>query len=140
MADVFDRRTRSRVMASIRGRDTKPEMLVRRFLHGRGFRYRLHVRSLPGCPDLVLPRHRTVVFVHGCFWHFHRGCRFAAMPKSNRPFWRAKLSGNVRRDARNVSRLRHAGWRVLTIWECSTGPTALKRLARRISARSGRRG
>ena len=132
MTDVFDRQTRSRVMSAIRGRDTKPELVVRRFLHARGFRYRLHVRGLPGRPDIVLPRHRTVVFIHGCFWHRHRNCRFAVLPKSNRQFWLAKLSGNVRRDARNSLELRRAGWRVLTIWECSTSVASLRRLERRI--------
>jgi DNA mismatch endonuclease (patch repair protein) len=134
MADVFDRQTRSRNMSAIRGRDTKPELVVRRFLHSRGLRYRLHVRGLPGRPDLVFLRYRTVVFVHGCFWHRHRGCRFAVLPKSNRRFWLAKLSGNVRRDARHSHKLRRAGWRVLTIWECFLTPSSLLRLERAVRA------
>ena len=119
-------------MSAIRSRDTKPELVVRRFLHAQGFRYRLQVRDLPGCPDIVLPRHRTLIFVHGCFWHRHRNCRFAVLPKSNRPFWLAKLSGNVVRDARNSLKLRRAGWRVLTIWECAISVASLRRLERRI--------
>ena len=134
MADVFDRETRSRVMSSIRGRDTAPELVVRRFLHGRGLRYRLHGPRLPGRPDIVLRRLKTVVFVHGCFWHLHAGCRFAVLPKSNRSFWRTKLLGNRARDSRNVARLRRAGWRVFTVWECDLGASSLERLYRRLTA------
>lgn len=134
MADVFDRRTRSRVMSAIRGRNTSPEVTVRRFLHGRGLRYRLHGSRLPGRPDIVLPKWNTVVFVHGCFWHQHSGCRYASLPKSNRSFWKAKLLGNQRRDRLNAARLRRAGWHVLTIWECDLGPRGLERLYRRIIA------
>jgi DNA mismatch endonuclease (patch repair protein) len=128
MADIVDAATRSRMMSGIRGRNTRPELLVRRFLFGAGLRYRLHPRSLRGTPDLVLPRHRAVVFVHGCFWHRHRGCRFAYRPKSNEEFWRAKLDGNVARDAEVETALRQEGWRVFTIWECSVGPSALAQL------------
>jgi DNA mismatch endonuclease (patch repair protein) len=137
MADIFDQQTRSRVMSTIRGSNTKPELIVRRFLHSQGFRYRLHVRGLPGRPDVVLPRYHTVVFVHGCFWHRHRNCRYARLPKSNGRFWLAKLQGNVLRDARSSRALRCAGWRVLTIWECDTNAAALNRLARSIAAGSG---
>ena len=105
-------------MARIRGRDTKPEVCLRRALHARGFRYRLGRRDLPGSPDIVLPRWRAVVFVHGCFWHAH-GCRLSVMPKDNAVFWRAKLKRNAERDGESVRRLRAAGWRVLTVWECS---------------------
>jgi DNA mismatch endonuclease (patch repair protein) len=136
MADVFNRQTRSRIMSAIHGRDTKPELIVRQFLYTRGLRYRLHVRSLPGCPDIVLARYRTVIFVHGCFWHQHANCRYAVLPKSNRAFWNAKLKGNQLRDLRNVSRLRRADWRVFTVWECSLGERTLERLYRRIIASS----
>ena len=136
MPDVFNRRTRSRVMASIRGRNTQPEMIVRRFLHGRGLRYRLHARKLPGRPDLVLPRLRAVVFVHGCFWHRHSGCRFAVLPKSNARFWHTKLEGNRLRDRRNIGRLRRLGWRVFVVWECTLGERRLAALHRRLTARS----
>ena len=132
MADVFDQITRSRVMAAIRGRNTKPELLVRRFLHSRGLRFRIHVGHLPGRPDIVLPKYRAVVFVNGCFWHQHSNCRYAVMPKSNRTFWEAKLTANRDRDERNILRLRHAGWRVYTVWECNVTVGTLERLFRRI--------
>ncbi|MDA8129039.1 MAG: DNA mismatch endonuclease Vsr [Betaproteobacteria bacterium] len=118
MADVVDKATRSRMMAGIRGENTKPELEVRRFLHSRGVRYRLHVQELPGKPDIVLPKYRTVIFVHGCFWHRHRGCKNAVMPKTNRDFWEQKLRANVARDRRNLRALTMAGWRCLVIWEC----------------------
>lgn len=105
-------------MSGIRGTNTRPEMIVRRYLHASGLRYRLHVRSLPGKPDIVLPKHRVVIEVRGCFWHQHRNCRYAVMPKSNAHFWREKLTSNVARDKRSERALRAQGWRVLTVWEC----------------------
>lgn len=119
MADIVDRATRSRMMSGIRGRNTKPELIVRRYLHQQGLRFRLHDRRLPGRPDLVLRKHNTVVFVHGCFWHQHKGCRFAYMPSSNRAFWKTKLRGNARRDKRIGRELRSMGWRVFEVWECN---------------------
>jgi DNA mismatch endonuclease, patch repair protein len=133
MADIVDRATRSRMMSGIRGKHTKPERIVRSFLHRQGLRFRLHDRSLPGRPDLVLKKHKAVINVHGCFWHQHKGCRFAYTPASNPAFWRDKLAGNVERDRKNDTRLRVLGWRVLTIWECEVGnPTLLDRLRKRI--------
>lgn len=120
-------------MSMIRGKNTAPELVVRRYLHGCGLRYRLHQRDLPGKPDLVFPRWNAVVFVHGCFWHQHSGCPFATMPESNREFWREKLEANKRRDHRNVLALRNKGWRVLTIWECQLSERRLRRLAARIT-------
>lgn len=117
--DVFDQPTRSRIMASVRGKNTKPERSVRRGLHARGFRYRLHSKKVPGRPDLVFPKHRAVVFVHGCFWHRHEGCRFATSPKSRAEFWEAKFAANVARDSAVRAALFAAGWRVATIWECA---------------------
>jgi DNA mismatch endonuclease, patch repair protein len=105
-------------MSSIRGRDTRPELLVRSYLHRAGLRFRLHARDLPGRPDLVFPRHRAAVFVHGCFWHRHDGCRFTTTPATRVAFWRDKFRQNVVRDTRNAALLRSAGWRVFTIWEC----------------------
>lgn len=105
-------------MAGIRGRNTGPERLVRSLLHRAGFRFRLHRRDLPGSPDIVLPRHRAVVFVHGCFWHAHPGCPLAKEPTSNAEFWHRKLLANRERDARAVEALLAAGWRVLVVWEC----------------------
>lgn len=119
MTDVVDKATRSRMMSGIRGKDTKPELLVRKYLHAQGFRYRLNDRSLPGTPDIVLPRWRTVIFVHGCFWHRHSGCRFAYTPKSRQDFWQKKFDNNISRDECAIANLKEAGWRVLVVWECT---------------------
>lgn len=119
MADIVSPDTRSRMMSTIRGRDTKPEMLVRRHLHGLGFRYRLSPRDLPGRPDLVLPRHKVAIFVHGCFWHGHDGCRFATVPATRTEFWTAKIAANKARDAVSEEKLRALGWRLAIIWECA---------------------
>ena len=116
---------RSRNMAAIRGKDTAPELAVRKMLHGMGLRFRLHRKDLPGRPDIVLPRHRTVVFVHGCFWHRHESCRFTTTPKTRREFWQAKFDGNVARDSRNQADLVELGWRVLVVWECELREAAV---------------
>ena len=108
------------MMSGIRGKDTKPEITVRKLAHRLGYRFRLHRRDLPGSPDLVFPGRRKVVFVHGCFWHRHPGCRYAYNPKSNVQTWRTKFDTNVARDARVGSELDQSGWGVLTIWECET--------------------
>ena len=129
--DVVDRATRSRMMSGIRGRDTKPEKLVRSFLHRAGLRFRLHA-PLPGKPDLVFPKHHAVVFVHGCFWHRHAGCRYATMPSSNAEFWQAKFDANVARDKRVTRQLRKDGWRVFVVWECRLSSSALDYPARKI--------
>ena len=118
MADSLTPAERSRRMSLIRGRDTKPEMLVRRMAHALGFRFRLHRRDLPGCPDLVFPRLKRVVFVHGCFWHRHQGCKRARLPKSRHEFWVPKLEGNRLRDRRNRALLKKLGWDCLVVWEC----------------------
>ncbi len=118
MVDVVSAGKRSQMMSGIRGRDTGPEIRVRRLLHSSGLRFRLHRRDLPGTPDIVLPRHRVVVFVHGCFWHFHAGCRLAKVPGSRPEFWRAKLLSNRARDTLAVKALEAMGWRVLVVWEC----------------------
>lgn len=118
MADIVSPAVRSRMMSGIRGKDTWPELRVRRFLHSHGFRYRLHDRRLPGTPDIVLPRYGTVVFVHGCFWHQHPGCRLAAQPATNAAFWADKLAANVARDRQQVAELVARRWRVEVVWEC----------------------
>ena len=118
MADVVDAATRSRMMAGIRGKDTRPEMILRRGLHARGFRFRLHDRRLPGSPDLVFPGRRAAVFVHGCFWHGH-ACPLFRLPATRQEFWRAKIEGNAARDKAAEAALLADGWRVLTIWECA---------------------
>lgn len=121
-------------MSRIKGRDTKPELLLRKALHSLGFRYRLH-GALPGKPDLVFPRYRTVVFVHGCFWHRHQGCKVASTPKSNTSFWLDKFARNTTRDAEVQAHLRDAGWRVLTVWECAvTSPLKAEAAARKLAA------
>lgn len=119
MVDIVDSKTRSRMMAGIRGRDTKPELQVRRYLHSRGFRYRLHVGTLAGKPDIILPKYRLAIFVHGCFWHRHRGCRYATNPEQNREKWATKFRENIERDEKQVRQLIGLGWRVLVIWECA---------------------
>ncbi len=134
MPDIVTPETRSRMMSGIRGRDTKPELAVRRYLHQLGFRYRLHVRELPGRPDVVLPRYRTVVFIHGCFWHRHPGCRYAYRPKSREEFWETKLTGNRQRDLRDEQRLCALGWRVLVMWECEVNDERLGALVRALAA------
>ena len=132
MADVVDAATRSRMMSKIRSQDTKPELLVRRHLHARGLRYILGGAGLPGRPDLVFPRWKVAVFVHGCFWHWH-ACHLSRLPASNRKFWRAKLNINQTRDAVSLLSLLSAGWRVATIWECSLrGTVALQQLNRKM--------
>ena len=136
MSDIVSPAARSRMMAGIRGKDTKPELVVRRFLHRRGFRFRLHAK-LPGKPDLVLPRYRTAIFVHGCFWHRHHGCRVCTTPKSNAEFWTEKFKANVERDKRVVQQLEELRWRVLTIWECSTSEPELEKLAVTIRSTRG---
>ncbi len=106
-------------MAAIKGKDTKPEMIVRKYLFSRGLRYRLHNRRLPGSPDIVLRKYRTVVFIDGCFWHGHEGCRHFKMPKSNVEFWEAKITRNIARDRAATAALEQAGWQVIRIWECA---------------------
>lgn len=106
------------MMSSIRGSNTRPELMVRRYLHGAGLRFRLHGSKLPSRPDIVLPQYRAVVLVHGCFWHRHEGCRFATTPATRSEFWRDKFRRNVTRDRRDELLLRTAGWRVFTVWEC----------------------
>lgn len=117
-------------MASVGGKNTRPEIVVRRIVHRLGYRFRLHVRDLPGNPDIVLPRHRKAIFVHGCFWHGHRGCRRAARPTTNIEFWNKKLDENIGRDKRFRRELEALGWRTLVIWECCTKD--LEQLERRL--------
>ncbi len=117
MVDVVSKAKRSEMMAGIRGKDTRPEMLIRRGLHAMGYRFRVHRRDLPGNPDIVLPKYRAVIFVHGCFWHGH-DCHLFKWPKTRAAFWREKIGGNVRRDSLALVSLKERGWRVHTVWEC----------------------
>lgn len=125
---------RSKMMSRIGARNTKPEMVVRQGLHALGFRYRIHARDLPGSPDLVLPKYKSVILIHGCFWHAHNGCRNFRVPKSNTAFWKEKLARNTERDARQVKELEDAGWRVLIVWECATRDFSTKKLVETIAA------
>jgi len=120
MADVFSEPKRSWIMSRVKGRDTRPEIRVRSLLHRMGYRFRLHRRGLPGNPDIVLPRHKRVIFVHGCFWHGHSECPRSRRPTSNEGFWRKKLDANIRRDGQVIEALRKQGWKVLVVWECQT--------------------
>lgn len=134
MTDVHTKNQRSFNMSRIRGKDTAPEMVVRRLVHRMGYRYRLHVRYLPGCPDLVFPTKKAVLFVHGCFWHRH-ACKLGRpVPATRRTFWKTKLEANKQRDIRHRRVLRRLGWKVLTVWECQTRPAKRERLAERLRA------
>lgn len=119
MTDTVPADVRSKIMSKVRSTNTRPELLVRSALHREGLRFRLHQKDLPGRPDIVLPRYRVVIFVHGCFWHQHEGCRYATMPSTNTINWRKKFADNKSRDAEAVKSLIDAGWRVLIFWECA---------------------
>ncbi len=116
--DIWSKEKRSQVMSHIRSKDTKPEMAVRSLLHRMGYRFRLHKRELPGCPDIVIPKYNSVIFVHGCFWHLHEGCRDGTIPKTQHEKWKLKLERNVERDKLHYEELHKMGWKVLVIWEC----------------------
>jgi len=120
MVDTLSKQHRSWNMACISSKNTKPEKLVRSLLHGLGYRFRIHDRNLPGSPDIVLPKYKTVIFVHGCFWHRHRGCKRCSTPSSNKNYWLSKFEHNIQKDRRNKTQLKKLGWRVETIWECQT--------------------
>ncbi len=130
MADVHDKATRSYNMSRIKGKDTKPEMLVRRFLHAHGYRYRLHVKDLPGKPDIVLPKYKTVVFINGCFWHGHKDCKYATIPKTKTEWWQNKINGNIENDKKKNAVLKKNGWKIITIWGCKLKPTMLDKALR----------
>ena len=120
MSDVFSRKKRSWIMARVSGSNTKPEIIVRKMLYGLGFRYRLNVRKLAGTPDIVLSKHNKVVFVHGCFWHGHKGCKRSKRPTTNIAFWNRKIDQNIKRDINSLTELRRLGWKPLVVWECQT--------------------
>ncbi|MBB5396699.1 very short patch repair endonuclease [Mucilaginibacter sp. AK015] len=125
MTSSFPKGSRSYNMSRIKSTDTRPEMLVRRYLFAQGLRYRLHDRRLPGKPDIVLPKYKTVIHIHGCFWHSHAGCVLNRLPKSKPEYWIPKLQGNANRDAENSVRLKSLGWRTLTVWECELKPKVI---------------
>lgn len=112
-------------MSQIKGKNTKPEMLVRKFLHAHGFRYRLHVKNLPGKPDIVLPKYKTVIFVHGCFWHGHEGCKYFVIPKTRTDWWLNKINSNIANDRKAISELKSMGWNIINLWECELKPAKI---------------
>lgn len=118
MADVHDKATRSYNMSRIKSKNTKPEILVRKFLFANGFRYRLNDKKLPGKPDIVLPKYKTVIFVNGCFWHGHKNCKYFKLPKTRTEWWKEKIEGNIKNDIKKHNQLRDAGFRVIVVWEC----------------------
>ncbi len=118
MADIVSRSKRREMMSSVKQRHTKPEIIVRKLLHRLGYRFRLHSKKLPGTPDIVLPKYKAVIFVHGCFWHQHEGCRKSRRPTSNVEFWNEKLDRNIARDKQKESELKKSGWKILTVWDC----------------------
>ncbi|SFA50194.1 T/G mismatch-specific endonuclease [Pedobacter suwonensis] len=118
MADVHSKEIRSYNMSRIKGKNTKPEMLVRQFLHAHGYRYRLHVKDMPGKPDIVLPKYKTVIFIQGCFWHGHDQCRYYVVPKTKTDWWLEKINGNKSKDKQNIEKLKQMGWTVIEVWEC----------------------
>ena len=128
MADVHSKKTRSFNMSRIRNKDTSPEILVRKFLFSKGFRYRLNVKELPGKPDLVLKMYNTVIFVNGCFWHGHKDCKYFVIPKSRTEWWKAKIAATKQRDSKNYIQLIQMGWNVIVIWECQLKKSKEKRL------------
>lgn len=122
MADVLSKEQRRICMSHIKSKNTKPEILVRQFLHAQGFRYRLHCKDLPGKPDIVLPKYKTVIFINGCFWHGHSECKYSSLPATNRDFWQNKISENIERDKATYDKLSILGWRVLEVWQCQLKP------------------
>jgi DNA mismatch endonuclease (patch repair protein) len=126
MADVHSKATRSYNMSMIKGKDTKPEMLVRRFLHAHGYRYKLHAKKLPGRPDIVLPQYKTVIFINGCFWHGHKNCKYFVVPKTRTEFWLNKINGNIANDKRKKAALKKLGWKIITLWECQLKPARVE--------------
>lgn len=129
MADVVDQATRSRIMAGIKGANTKPEIALRKAMHALGLRFRLHAKGMPGRPDIVLPRWKAVILVHGCFWHRHEGCRYATVPRTRPEFWHKKFASNVDRDQRNLEDLGASGWRTRVVWECELNKLGARHIA-----------
>jgi len=125
MSDIYSKSKRSEIMSHISGKETKPEILVRKYLFSQGFRFRKNVKDLPGKPDIVLPKYKTIILIHGCFWHGHT-CKRGTIPTTNVEFWKTKIEGNVERDKRNVEELKKLGWSVVTVWQCEIQNTQLR--------------
>lgn len=126
MADIHSKKIRSYNMSQVKGKDTKPELVVRKFLFAKGFRYRLNVKDLPGTPDIVLKKHKTIIFVNGCFWHGHKGCKYFVLPKTRTEWWLQKIKGTQKRDKKAEIELNVLGWRVITIWSCELKPKKIE--------------
>jgi DNA mismatch endonuclease, patch repair protein len=133
MADVHTKQVRSYNMSRIKGKNTKPEMLVRRFLHANGYRYRLHDKRLPGKPDIVLPKYKSIIFVHGCFWHGHKNCKYFVVPKTRTDWWLNKINGNIANDVKAAKALKKEGWRIINLWECDLKPAKLSKTLNKLS-------
>lgn len=141
MADIYDKEKRSEIMSHIRGKNTKPEVALRKALFSQGFRYRINDKRLPGKPDIVLPKYKTAIFIHGCFWHGHEGCKYAYTPKTNTEFWVQKVQGNKERDIRIQTLLETQGWNVIVVWECEIkGREQLLEVASQISVKLKKQG
>ncbi len=132
MADVHTKKQRSFNMSRIKGKDTKPEMLVRKFLHANGFRYKLHDKKLPGKPDIVLPKYNTVIFVHGCFWHGHTNCKYFKIPQTRTKWWTDKINANKANDSKAIKALKKDGWKIITVWECKLKPAKAEKTLQKI--------
>ncbi len=135
MADVHTIAQRSYNMSRIKGKDTKPEMLVRKYLHAQGFRYKLHDKTLPGKPDLVLPKHKTVIFIHGCFWHGHTNCKYFTIPKTRTEWWTEKINKNKTKDEKAIRELKRNGWKIITVWECKLKPATSNQTLHKIKTK-----
>jgi DNA mismatch endonuclease (patch repair protein) len=127
MADVHNKKTRSYNMSQIKATNTKPELLVRKFLHAQGFRYKLHDKTLPGKPDIVLPKYKTIIFIHGCFWHGHTNCKYFKVPQTRTQWWQDKINRNKANDAKAIKALKKEGWKVITVWECKLRPANVEK-------------
>lgn len=132
MADVHSKKVRSYNMSRIKGKNTKPEMLVRKFLHSQGFRYNLHSPTLPGRPDIVLPKYKTAIFINGCFWHGHKNCKYFILPKTRSDWWANKINTNIVNDSKKSSLLKKEGWKVIRIWECDLKPKKIDKTLKRL--------
>lgn len=137
MADVHTKEQRSYNMSRIKGKNTKPEMLVRRFLHANGFRYKLHDKTLPGKPDIVLPKYKTVIFIHGCFWHGHNNCKYYVVPKTKTEWWLTKITNNQLNDSKAVAALKKADWKIITLWECDLKPLKIDKIFKYLLTKLG---
>lgn len=135
MADVHTPEIRSYNMSMIKGKDTKPEIIVRKFLHSKGFRFRLHRKDLPGKPDIVLPKYRTVIFINGCFWHGHKNCKYFVVPKTRTNWWLNKINGNISNDKRKIRLLRNNHWKVAVLWECQLKPKKILRTLDKLNSK-----